>query len=277
MFRLIVLLLLGMGIAAPSSAADYEINLSALDALETSDADSELPLPVVKKQTVPAQKVLPRKKTAVRVKKSVEPVVKKRSENSVVKTPVPAQEPKKEETPAVREEQKILPVEEPAKTAVAVPAAEAVIEKAPAAPEPAAEQNDNAEPADEKAEPAAENVETGEVRQNVVPESPKAPVSSFDDRTAVLVFDEESAELNAGIVKALTELTGRIETENPGKITIEAYNYDDGEGSFSRKRLSLNRAVAVRSWLLGKGCKSFGIKIINTEDVSLRNNIQVSL
>ena len=277
MFRLIVLLLLGMGIAAPSSAADYEINLSALDALETSDADSELPLPVVKKQTVPAQKVLPRKKPAVRVKKSVEPVVKKRSENSVVKTPVPAQEPKKEEAPAVREEQKILPVEEPAKTAVAVPAAEAVIEKAPAAPEPAAEQNDNAEPADEKAEPAAENVETGEVRQNVVPESPKAPVSSFDDRTAVLVFDEESAELNAGIVKALTELTGRIETENPGKITIEAYNYDDGEGSFSRKRLSLNRAVAVRSWLLGKGCKSFGIKIINTEDVSLRNNILVSL
>lgn len=274
MFRLIVLLLLGMGIAAPSSAADYKINLSALDALETSDADSELPLPVVKKQTVPARKVLPQKKPVVRVKKSVEPAVKTRS---VRKTSASAQEPKKEEIPAVTEEQKTLPVEEPAKTATAVPAAETGVENVPAAAEPAAEQDDGAKPADEKTEPVVENAETGEVRQNIVPESPKAPVSSFDDRTAVLVFDEESAELNAGIVKALTGLTGRIETENPGKITIEAYNYDDGEGSFSRKRLSLSRAVAVRSWLLGKGCKSFGIKIINTEDVSLRNNIQVSL
>lgn len=274
MFRLIVLLLLGMGIAAPSSAADYEINLSALDALETSDADFELPLPVVKKKTaVSVQKKLPPKKPAVRVKKSVEPVVKTRS---VRKTPAPVQKPKKEEAPAVTEEQKTLPAEEPVKTAAVVPAAEPVVENVPAAVEqPAAEQNDNEKSITEKS--AAEIVRIDDVRQNVVPESPKTPVSSFDNREAVLVFDDESSELNAGIIKALTELTGRIETENPGKITIEAYNYDDGEGSFSRKRLSLNRAVAVRSWLLGKGCKSFGIKIINTEDVSLRNNILVSL
>lgn len=274
MFRLVVLLLLGMGIAAPSSAADYEINLSALDALETSDADFELPLPVVKKKTaVSVQKKLPPKKPAVRVKKSVEPVVKTRM---VRKTPAPVQKPKKEEAPAVTEEQKTLPAEEPVKTDAVVPAAEPVVENVPAALEqPAAEQNDNEKSITEKS--AAEIVRTDDVRQNVVPESPKTPVSSFDNREAVLVFDDESSELNAGIIKALTELTGRIETENPGKITIEAYNYDDGEGSFSRKRLSLNRAVAVRSWLLGKGCKSFGIKIINTEDVSLRNNILVSL
>lgn len=274
MFRLVVLLLLGMGIAAPSSAADYEINLSALDALETSDADFELPLPVVKKKTaVSVQKKLPPKKPAVRVKKSVEPVVKTRT---VRKTPAPVQKPKKEEAPAVTEEQKTLPAEEPVKTDAVVPAAEPVVENVPAALEqPAAEQNDNEKSITEKS--AAEIVRTDDVRQNVVPESPKTPVSSFDNREAVLVFDDESSELNAGIIKALTELTGRIETENPGKITIEAYNYDDGEGSFSRKRLSLNRAVAVRSWLLGKGCKSFGIKIINTEDVSLRNNILVSL
>lgn len=282
MFRLIVLLLLGLGAAAPSFAADYEINLSALDALGASDAEPELPLPVIKSKAAPAKKIQPRKTPSVKVKKSVEPVVRTRTETIVRKPAAESPEAKAQENgrPAVKEEPKSAPVSAPVEDKT--PSAASLSPDAGnTPPEEKASPAETAAPAAEPAFPTVEKpaafmpAEKPGVVKNAAPEA-MASVSSLSGRSALLVFDEESAELNAGIVGVLTKMAESLEPENAGKITIEAYNHDGGEGSFSRKRLSLSRAVTVRSWLLGKGFKSFGIKIINTEDGALRNNIQVS-
>ena len=55
--------------------------------------------------------------------------------------------------------------------------------------------------------------------------------------------------------------------KNPkvNKISIISYNLSGGENVFQNKRISLNRAVNTRSYLLEKGYKNFSIKIINVE------------
>ena len=57
---------------------------------------------------------------------------------------------------------------------------------------------------------------------------------------------------------------------------INSYNYDDGNDVFNKKRLSLRRIVAVRSYLLNRGYKNFMPKVINlTDDVSQSNVVEL--
>lgn len=57
------------------------------------------------------------------------------------------------------------------------------------------------------------------------------------------------------------------------KIAIMAYNYDNGQDVFRKKRQSLNRADEIRSYLLAKGYKNFSIKVINITDDAARGNV----
>ena len=60
------------------------------------------------------------------------------------------------------------------------------------------------------------------------------------------------------------------------KIMILSYKYEDGKDSFKKKRISLNRAIEVRSYLLGKGYKNFSIKVINISgDAEKRNLVEI--
>ncbi len=98
----------------------------------------------------------------------------------------------------------------------------------------------------------------------------------IEDKSTLVSFADDSDELNEEIIRRLNLTINKLGADYSGKFLIEAYNYDNDGGIFSRKRLSLNRAVAVRSYLLGEGYKSFSIKIINTEDASLKNNVLIS-
>ena len=61
------------------------------------------------------------------------------------------------------------------------------------------------------------------------------------------------------------------------KISIMSYNYDNGEDSFRKKRISLNRAVEIRSYLLSKGYKNFSIKVINvTDDETKKDLVEIT-
>ena len=61
------------------------------------------------------------------------------------------------------------------------------------------------------------------------------------------------------------------------KIAITSYNFDTGEDTFRKKRISLNRAVEIRSYLLGKGFKNFSIKVINvTDDETKKDLVEIS-
>nr|QIM10397.1 hypothetical protein PlAlph_2890 [uncultured Alphaproteobacteria bacterium] len=292
MFRLVVLVLLGLVAFAPAEAADYEINLSALDALGgAQNTESQLPLPVVKPKAVPVPKAKPRPLPTARVKKSVEPVVKRQPQKTVRSLPVAAvkkAEAAKVELTMAQGEKNAeknnnlsVPTEPNTIPEQAEKIVSSVVSESKSANEKEPEQSEiktviKKEKAEVsvsdkgKKENVSENLPSDEMNEK------KQLLSYFSDSSAVLVFDADSAELTDEIIQVLTAFADSLDVQNPRKIAIEAYNYDSGEGSFSRKRLSLNRAVAVRSWLLGKGYKSFGIKIINTEDVSLQNNILVS-
>lgn len=89
-------------------------------------------------------------------------------------------------------------------------------------------------------------------------------------------FADDSTELTTESQQRLDQLLQTFENPKANKIAIYSYNYDNGEDVFRKKRLSLNRAVEIRSYLLGKGHKNFSIKVINiTEDADKRNLVEV--
>ena len=63
-----------------------------------------------------------------------------------------------------------------------------------------------------------------------------------------------------------------FEDTNTNKIAIYSYNLDDGVDSFKKKRVSLNRAVEVRGYLIKQGYKNFSIKVININSNSNKVN-----
>ena len=142
------------------------------------------------------------------------------------------------------------------------------------APEPIAEPEPKKTEKTVVAETENKQVSTDEISKEKNDE--KREVSKVGESSAMLYFPDSSAELNAEITDVLTLFLNKIDLQNQEKITIEAYNYNEEDSGFARKRLSLNRAVAVRGWLLAKGLKSFSVKIINTEDASFQNNVLVS-
>ena len=77
-------------------------------------------------------------------------------------------------------------------------------------------------------------------------------------------FEPDSYELTAEATQKLDKMAQIFDTYRKKKISIKAYNYDDGVESFRKKRISLNRATEIRSYFLNHGFKNFSIKIINT-------------
>ena len=77
-------------------------------------------------------------------------------------------------------------------------------------------------------------------------------------------FEPDSYELTAEATQKLDKMAQIFDTDRKKKISIKAYNYDDGVESFRKKRISLNRATEIRSYFLNHGFKNFSIKIINT-------------
>lgn len=103
-----------------------------------------------------------------------------------------------------------------------------------------------------------ENVLSAKVSEqvNALPNQPKEIYS--------IPFATDSSELSAEAQKKLEEVAQNLNKNGKKKISIKAYNYNDGTNAFYKKRISLNRATEIRSYLLNHGFKNFSIKIINT-------------
>ncbi|MBE6467611.1 MAG: hypothetical protein E7004_03360 [Alphaproteobacteria bacterium] len=99
-------------------------------------------------------------------------------------------------------------------------------------------------------------------------EEPKA-VTKADN---VIKFAEGVDELNEEQKVQISAIVAKYQNGPKNKIAIYSYNLDDGVDSFKKKRISLNRAVEVRSYLLKKGYKNFSIKVININSVSDKLN-----
>ena len=150
---------------------------------------------------------------------------------------------------------------EPAKTEVSVPAAEETAK----APEKAA--------AVQKAEnvPAAETEEKKEIKP-LLPVGDKTPAEVGRQ----IFFADDSFEISPENADKIISLIETFEDPRKHKIAIYAYNYDNGENTFKKKKLSLDRATEIRSLLLNKGYKNFSIKVINiTDNPEKRNLVEI--
>lgn len=78
-----------------------------------------------------------------------------------------------------------------------------------------------------------------------------------------ILFSEDSSELTDKDKTQIDKIIGGFKDIANNKIAITSYNLDDGKEVFYRKKQSLDRAIAVRSYLLGKGYKNYSIKVIN--------------
>lgn len=158
---------------------------------------------------------------------------------------------------------------EPAKTEVSVPAAE---ETAKASEKAAAVQEAENVPAAETA-PAAEPEEKKEIKP-LLPVGDKTPAATEAGRQ--IFFADDSFEISPENADKIVSLIETFEDPRKHKIAIYAYNYDNGENTFKKKKLSLDRATEIRSLLLNKGYKNFSIKVINiTDNPEKRNLVEI--
>lgn len=179
-------------------------------------------------------------------------------------------EPKSEETskPAAALIEPAAKVE-PAKAEVSVPAAE---ETAKAPEKAAAVQEAENVPAAETA-PAAEPEEKKEIKP-LLPVGDKTPAAAEVGRQ--IFFADDSFEISPENADKIISLIETFEDPRKHKIAIYAYNYDNGENTFKKKKLSLDRATEIRSLLLNKGYKNFSIKVINiTDNPEKRNLVEI--
>lgn len=114
-----------------------------------------------------------------------------------------------------------------------------------------------------------------EVKVAPEPLIPPAPalVKGLSEVSNQIFFEADSAELGDLNQKRIDAIISGFADPVNNKIAIYAYNLDNGQDVFKKKRLNLNRAVEVRSYLLQKGYKNFSIKVINVTDQNEKENL----
>lgn len=281
------------GAAFAQAADDVYVDLSVLNNLQPGDSlfvETQPLFPVVKK--APVKKTVRKKKTPKKTVAPAKPVAEK--------TPAPKKEekaiailPQAPEIPQPLAEVKPEPVKpanpitvaddrEPVRETVAdvdvVRPAETDNGKALSEPKseevskPAAVQEAENVPSAETA-PAAEPEEKKEIKP-LLPVGDKTPAAAEAGRQ--IFFADDSFEISPENADKIISLIETFEDPRKHKIAIYAYNYDNGENTFKKKKLSLDRATEIRSLLLNKGYKNFSIKVINiTDNPEKRNLVEI--
>jgi len=279
---------------AQAQTSDVVVDLSVLDNLSpslSSDIAAQPLFPVVKKSEAKhVAKKAPARKKAKPARKVVKakPAAKK---SAPVKVEVKTEEPKPvveaaptvavvaEAVPAAAEPQTAAPAENPASLQTDA-VQSAVVASVPVVNEirPVTEDEHivvvDVEPVSSE-QPAPAVVENQpqvkETAEPVADQTAAAPKVSN-----ILVFDDDVSDLTEAQKQQLEAIVSSFENPGQNKIAIFAYNLNDGVDTFKRKRLSLNRAVDVRSFLLQKGYKNFSIKVINIDSGSDKiNSVEV--
>lgn len=281
------------GAAFAQATDDVYVDLSVLNNLQPGDSlfvETQPLFPVVKK--APVKKTVRKKKTPKKTVAPAKPVAEK--------TPAPKKEekaiailPQAPEIPQPLAEAKPEPVKpanpitvaddrEPVRETVAdvdvVRPAETDNGKALSEPKseevskPAAVQEAENVPSAETA-PAAETEEKKEIKP-LLPVGDKTPAAAEVGRQ--IFFADDSFEISPENADKIISLIETFEDPRKHKIAIYAYNYDNGENTFKKKKLSLDRATEIRSLLLNKGYKNFSIKVINiTDNPEKRNLVEI--
>lgn len=275
--------LLGMALNVRAEE-NVMVDLSVLDGLNTSYIAPTQPLfPILpKKNRISAPVKINKPALPVKMKPQPEEnrLVAKEQPKEVVISP---KEEAKEEVVVVDVEPISPKVDEPAKAIEIKPSSEV---KAEIKPQVKPEDALLPQP-EEKVEAATQEPlkdDTVSSEPNLVPQADEqAPDVSEDTVKPALLVDEKilSEPTMAEDASAVIKFAPGIDTLSPeqmsqikavvagfkdtekNKIAIYSYNQDDGVDSFKKKRISLNRAIEVRSYLIKQGYKNFSIKVVN--------------
>jgi outer membrane protein OmpA-like peptidoglycan-associated protein len=89
------------------------------------------------------------------------------------------------------------------------------------------------------------------------PEAPKpantarpATEKKFTGRSVMVLFEPGSSALAAGAIKRLDEIAGQSRSQ---RLELKAYAGTDKQSASDTRRLALQRAIAVRGYLMDKG------------------------
>ena len=105
---------------------------------------------------------------------------------------------------------------------------------------------------------------------------PVAPKNIRKSANAI-VFAEDVDTLSDEQMAEIEIIVSKFKNDKGNKIAIYSYNVDNGVDSFRKKRVSLNRAIEIRSYLLKKGFKNFSIKVVNIAENSPKiNTVEIS-
>lgn len=261
--------------AAPAvektTAAEKEVPQVKPAAAETPAAK-----PVVERENRPAAPVQPAKDGVSAAPKPAAKAAaaKTAKAGETVKTEDAEQTAKTEPAQKIPAAKAQMPVAESGReetkpvAAEAKPAAEVLRADVPAVAEKVADKAGKAETA-KVVLPAAGQKENPPVLQPLIPVAEEEPAAD------VITFAGGVSELSAENAAALAEIADGFKRPGDSKILIYAYNFNDGGNDFRNKRLSLNRAVEIRSYLMTRGYKNFGIKIVNTDNRGKQNTVEV--
>ncbi len=183
--------------------------------------------------------------------------------------------PQPEARPQAQEQQAenldSLQTPEPEKVSVTQPQTQTPSAKEPQTQTPLAQKSsalpDANQTTDSLPQPAASEPEQPSL---LVQNQPVAKAAAT--QVSEIFFAAESDELTLENQQAIDVIINGFENAKENKIAIYSFNLDDGEDSFRKKRISLNRAIAVRSYLLGKGYKNFSIKVVNLNEADGKEN-----
>lgn len=199
------------------------------------------------------------------------------SGNSTVKTVLEEKNQALSDNSSAEEEKIIVVDVEPLTHPVQVVEAEPV--KSPAAASSSAESNPETVQKNIQTSglvsTEAENQDTSAapvVKDTSAPVQPAEAVAALGEVDRQLQFAADVSELTSVQQAQVDKIIAAFEDAHLNKIAIFAFNVDDGVDSFKKKRLSLNRAIEVRSYLLQKGYKNFSIKVVNVDAGSEKAN-----
>lgn len=256
-----------IGLCATAQAEDNVfVDLSVLDNLNGSYvAPSEPLFPVLPKK----EKVVQPKAQKQAKAKAKTPTRARKSSKKAVRTQPVAK-------PVVVAEPEVVVVDVEPVEAKPLPATVAPIVPEVNTPEIPVTENKNVEvdvitpeqPAEAQTAPVVVEEQTSEL---LIDEKETAPIVVSTETRSIIFADGED-ELSSEQMAKIDDIIGKFKDLNSNKIAIYSYNLDDGVDSFRKKRISLNRAVGIRSYLLQQGYKNFSIKVININSGSDKIN-----
>jgi len=126
------------------------------------------------------------------------------------------------------------------------PVAPAPVPASAPAPAPAASAQSSGTPVALTAQPSA-------------PEG--APAVTSTENLSRISFDKDSARLPDGARDTLAHLASRMTEDATLEVQLLAYAAGDEENASKARRLSLSRALAVRSFLIDQGVRSTRIEV----------------